>query len=64
MRFRDSHPSDRELVLAADGELSARRMEQLRRHLAACWECRVRTQELEGAIGEFVRLHRRDLDPK
>lgn len=63
MQFRDSHPADRQLVLAADGELSARRTEHLRRHLAACWECRVRAQELERAIGEFVRLHRQTRDP-
>jgi hypothetical protein len=63
MWFRDSHPSDRDLVLAADGELPARRAERLRKHLAGCWECRVRAQELEGAITEFIHLHRGDLDP-
>src|SRR5579872_5283605 len=63
MWFRDTHPTDHELILAADGELPARRVERLRRHLAGCWECRVRTQELEGAIGEFVHLHRGSLDP-
>lgn len=63
MQLRDSHPSDRELLLAADGELSARRVEWIRKHLASCWECRVRAQELESAIGEFVHFHRRNLDP-
>ena len=63
MRFQYSHPSDQELLLAADGELPARRMEQLRKHLAGCWECRTRAQELERAIGEFVHLHRAKLDP-
>jgi hypothetical protein len=63
MWSRDSHPSDLDLVLAADGELSARRAERLRKHLAGCWECRVRAQALEGGITEFVRLHRGDLDP-
>ena len=64
MEFRDSHPSDQELVLAADGELSTGRVERLRNHLAGCWECRVRAQELEQAIAAFVHLHRRDLDPQ
>ncbi|MBS1859947.1 MAG: zf-HC2 domain-containing protein, partial [Acidobacteria bacterium] len=41
-------------VLAADGELSRGRAERLRRHLAGCWECRLRAQELEGAIAGFV----------
>src|SRR5215472_7136411 len=63
MWFRDTHPTDQDLILAADGELAARRVERLRKHLASCWECRVRAQELEGAISEFVHLHRRNLDP-
>jgi hypothetical protein len=63
MWFRDTHPTDQDLILAADGELSPRRVDRLRRHLAGCWECRVRAQELERAIAEFVHLHRRSLDP-
>jgi len=63
MCFRDTHPTDQNLILAADGEGPARRIERLRKHLAGCWECRVRAQELEGAISEFVHLHRRNLDP-
>ncbi|HTS28845.1 MAG TPA: zf-HC2 domain-containing protein [Bryobacteraceae bacterium] len=63
MWFRETHPTDQDLVLAADGELPARRVERLRKHLAGCWECRVRAQEFEGAIGEFVHHHRRQLDP-
>src|SRR3974390_712944 len=63
MWFRDTHPTDQDLVLSADGELSPRRVDRLRKHLAGCWECRVRAQELEGAISEFVHLHRRGLDP-
>jgi hypothetical protein len=63
MWFRESHPTDQDLIRAADGELPTRRAERLRKHLAECWECRVRAQELEGAISEFVHLHRRNLDP-
>jgi hypothetical protein len=63
MWFRDTHPTDQDLILAADGELSPRGIDRLRQHLAGCWECRVRAQELEGAISEFVHLHRRNLDP-
>ena len=63
MWFRDTHPTDQDLILAADGELPTRRVERLRKHLGGCWECRVRAQELEGAISEFVHLHRRNLDP-
>jgi hypothetical protein len=63
MQIRDPHPSDQELVLAADGELSKRRETRLRTHLAVCRECRVRTEELEGATDEFVRIRRESLDP-
>jgi hypothetical protein len=63
MRFLDTHPTDQELTRAADGELSARRASRLQRHLSGCWECRVRAQELEGAIKEFVHVYRRTLDP-
>src|SRR6516164_1969678 len=63
MWFRDTHPTDQDLVLAADGELSPHRIDRLRKHLASCWECRVRAQELEWAISEFVHLYRRGLDP-
>ncbi|HXK03768.1 MAG TPA: zf-HC2 domain-containing protein [Verrucomicrobiae bacterium] len=64
MESRDSHWSDRELILAADGELTARQTERLRGHLAICRECRARAQELESAMGEFVQLHRGRLDPQ
>ena len=56
----DFHLSDRDLLLAVDGELSARDARRVELHLAACWTCRVRRQELETAIGDFVRLHRQN----
>jgi hypothetical protein len=45
MRVRNAHLSDRELVLAADSELSLDR----ERHLAGCPQCRARRLELEDA---------------
>lgn len=63
MQFEDAHLSDRELVEAADGESSPQRARRAEAHLAACWECRARKQELESAIAGFVRLHRREFDP-
>ena len=56
----ETHLSDRELLLAADGELPARDAGRVRAHLAACWTCRARTREIEGAISEFVRVYRRE----
>jgi hypothetical protein len=62
MLSQESHLSDQELILAADGELSARDAGRVQSHLTACWACRARKQEIEGAIGEFVRLHQRNFD--
>lgn len=44
--------------MAVDGELSTRETKQVASHLEACWECRARKQEIEGAIGEFVHFNR------
>jgi hypothetical protein len=62
MLSEESHLSDQELLLAVDGELSLREAERVESHLAACWTCRVRKQEIETAIGEFVRFQRQRFD--
>src|SRR5271154_3550046 len=62
MQSQDSHLSDQELILAADGELTARDASRVETHLAACWTCRARKQEIEATIGELVRVHRRNVD--
>ncbi len=48
--------------MAVDGELPARDAEQVESHLEACWACRARKQEMEGAIGEFIRFQRGSFD--
>lgn len=53
--MQDDHLSDHDLILAADGELSARRASQIRSHLDFCWSCRSRAAEFEATIGDFVR---------
>lgn len=58
MASEESHLSDEQLLQAIDGELSPRDLGQVESHLAACWACRARRQEIESTIGEFVRLHR------
>jgi hypothetical protein len=62
MLNQDIHLSDQELLLAADGELPARRAAQVHAHLAACWNCRARMAETEGTIADFARAHRQTLD--
>lgn len=44
--------------MAADGELPAREAARVESHLATCWACRARKQELETAIAEFIRFQR------
>lgn len=53
----DPHPSDQELLLAADGELSWRQAGRVRAHLLSCWHCRTRMQEIEAAIAEFTHAY-------
>jgi len=62
MLRKDNHVSDEELTLAVDGELSARAAGRVQSHLAACWSCRTRKQEIERAIGEFVREYEGSMD--
>jgi len=63
MRFPDPHLSDQELVQALDGELSSRRAANAAAHLAGCWSCRARKQEMEASVADYVRLHNQSLDP-
>jgi hypothetical protein len=60
----ETHLSDQELLMLADGELSARESAQADSHLATCWACRARKQELESTIAEFIRFHRASYDHK
>ena len=58
------HPSDQQLLLAADGELPTRPAAQVHAHLAACWDCRVRLAEIEETIAAFARARHQTLDPQ
>ena len=64
MHSEQSHLSDRDLLLEEDGELSAIESARVRSHLSACWTCRTRRQELNDAVGDFVRAYRRTIDPQ
>ena len=64
MLSENFHPSDQELLRTADGELPAGRAAQVRAHLTACWDCRARMGEIEGAIADFTRAHHNALDPE
>ena len=64
MLSEESHLSDQELLLCVDGELQAPEAGRVESHLSACWACRARKQEIEASIGEFIRMHRRNLDAR
>lgn len=64
MFFQETHPTDQELLLAADGELSRLRAARVAGHLSQCWPCRARKKELKEAAVDLVRLQRGQLDPR
>jgi hypothetical protein len=62
MKHENSHLADQQLLLDVDGELSPQDEKLVRRHLDACWKCRVRHRELENAITRFIRVYQRESD--
>jgi hypothetical protein len=64
MEFKDAHISDEDLLMAIDGEVSGARASEIASHVTACWACRARRQEIEAAIGAYVRVQQQDLDSK
>jgi hypothetical protein len=56
------HPSDQDLLRAADGELPRRRAREIEKHLASCWTCRTRLRDIESTIADFVHFHRDTLN--
>jgi hypothetical protein len=58
----NTHLSELDLVMMADGELPARRKEEVEAHLASCWSCRERMASLEGTIAAFVRARNLELN--
>lgn len=64
MSHLDSHLSDHDLLMEADGELSSRRSAEIQEHLRVCWSCRTRKTELDRAVVNFVEHYHRELDPR
>jgi anti-sigma factor RsiW len=56
------HPADEQLLGEIDGEISRRARRGIEQHLEQCWRCRARRQELQNAIGGFVRAYREGFD--
>jgi len=64
MSPEESHLSDQDLLMAADGELPTQDRVRAEAHLAACWACRTRKQEIERSIAQFVHFQQQNLDPQ
>ena len=62
MQQYDSHIGDRELLLAAGGELNAARTDEIRDHLAGCPSCWMRNAALEQTLTDVVQAHHREFD--
>lgn len=62
MRYENLHPSDQQLIQLSDGELQRSHTAKVQAHLAACWECRARTANLQRTVIDFVAVDRQSLD--
>ncbi|HUA01310.1 MAG TPA: zf-HC2 domain-containing protein [Candidatus Aquilonibacter sp.] len=60
MRHTSSHVGDEDLLLLLDGELPAKRADEVRAHVSACSACRATMEKIEGAASEFDQMYRAD----
>lgn len=56
------HPEGGLLLRYIDGELPARKVRHVGRHLEACWQCRSEVEGLQGAIADCVRYRKNVLE--
>lgn len=56
------HPSDADLVLVLDDELTEARRSSVDSHMEACAACQERLERLRASLGEFGRLYRTAAD--
>ena len=60
----DGHIRDHDLLLGAEGELSKRRISEIRTHLASCQTCRTRMKQIEDTIRDFALAYRDTAGPQ
>ena len=56
---QEAHPEQSLLLRYIDGELPARKLRELERHMEACWDCRAEVEELKKTVAECVALYRK-----
>ncbi len=61
---QDCQVSDDELMLAAEGELTAQRRREVRAHLETCNACRSRLGQLESVMADFAASYRSVFNPQ
>lgn len=54
MPKEQSHLSNQDLLLAADGEFPALRRREVESHLASCASCKARLREFENTLAEYI----------
>lgn len=57
------HPSENELFLYLNGELSPRAAEKVRTHLEGCWSCGVANDKIKNAVAAFIEYRDAALEP-
>jgi anti-sigma factor RsiW len=50
----EGYPSEDQLLLTLEGEVAADEASRARKHLAGCWSCRARYEEMQRGILAFV----------
>lgn len=53
------HPSEDQLLLTLEGELGADEATRVQQHLAGCWSCKARYEEMQRGILAFVEYRER-----
>jgi len=56
------HPSEDQLLMAADGELNPPDSEVVLAHLHSCSSCRIRMDEIRETLANFIRIRRQALN--
>src|SRR5580700_1491592 len=57
MRLVQGHPSEDQLLLTLEGEVAAEEAARVQQHVAGCWSCKARYEEMQRGILAFIEYH-------
>jgi hypothetical protein len=63
MNRQEEHRDDELLLRLADGELEAKEADLAQAHLKACWRCRMRFEDLQSSIADYMRYREGVMKP-